>query len=263
MIAFFKTAERTHNSSSVNNYVFQRHVFAYKAVPMWHLENKKVLELGCGNGYGIKLLAPYTRQYIAVDKTLPAGEHLSIPPNALYKQCQLPALPFIREHSFDTVICFQVIEHIKDDHALLKEIKRVLKPGGTLFMTTPNRRSSLTRNPFHVREYLPQEITALMALHFEQYDVEGVYGNETVMSYYEENKKSVTVITRFDIFNLQYKLPACLLRIPYTLMNNLNRVIIHRSITDISGNIADDDFFIQTLNENCLDYFVTAVNSRY
>jgi ubiquinone/menaquinone biosynthesis C-methylase UbiE len=41
--------------------------------------------------------------------------------------------------SFDTVLCFEVIEHMEvDPMALLAEINRVLKPGGTLLLTTPN-----------------------------------------------------------------------------------------------------------------------------
>jgi len=47
MIALLKTAERTNNTSSINNYVYQRHVFAYKAVPLSYISGKQVLELGC------------------------------------------------------------------------------------------------------------------------------------------------------------------------------------------------------------------------
>ncbi|WP_225980122.1 class I SAM-dependent methyltransferase [Pseudobacter ginsenosidimutans] len=65
----------------------------------------------------------------------------------------MPALSTFSDESFDTIICFQVIEHISYDHALMREMKRVLKNGGVICLTTPNRRMSLPRNPFHIREY--------------------------------------------------------------------------------------------------------------
>jgi SAM-dependent methyltransferase len=256
MIALLKTAERANNSSYINNYVFQRHVFAYKAIPLQYLQQKQVLELGCGEGYGMEMLAPHTAHYLATDKKMPGCK---LPGNASFQQCQLPALGGIADNSYDTVICFQVIEHIKDDSALLHEIRRVLKPGGRLFLTTPNCLTSLSRNPFHVREYLPREMFALMMAHFPTAKVEGIYGNEMVMAYYEENKRSVENIARFDIFNLQYRLPACLLRVPYTLLNNLNRFLLLKKIEDVTAGLSSEDFYLNSLRDDCFDYFVTAI----
>ncbi|MBO9730891.1 MAG: class I SAM-dependent methyltransferase [Chitinophaga sp.] len=256
MIALLKTAERANNSSYINNYVFQRHVFAYRAIPVEHLQNKQVLELGCGEGYGMEMLAPHVAHYLAVDKKKPVSK---LPANASFQTCNLPILTGIADNSYDTVICFQVIEHIKDDSALLHEIRRILKPGGRLFLTTPNRLMSLSRNPFHIREYLPREMYALANAHFPKATVEGIYGNQAVMTYYEENKASVNRITRWDIFRLQYRLPAFLLRIPYSLLNNLNRFLLLKKIEDVTAGIVHDDFYQHSLRDDCLDYFVTAV----
>ncbi|RAJ80239.1 methyltransferase family protein [Chitinophaga dinghuensis] len=259
MIALLKTAERTNNSSFINNYVFQRHVFAYKHILVNRLTGLNILELGCGEGYGMEMIAPYAQQYLAVDKKRPADHVFA--DNASFLQCNLPDLSGIADNSFDTVICFQVIEHIKNDGGLLDEIKRVLKPGGKLFMTTPNKRTSLTRNPFHEREYLPHEMCALVASRFDHYTVQGIHGNQMVMDYYHENKKSVESFTKYDIFNLQHRLPAFMLRVPYTLLNNLNRLLLLKKIEDTTANIRFNDFHIQELQEDCLDYFVTACKS--
>jgi 2-polyprenyl-3-methyl-5-hydroxy-6-metoxy-1,4-benzoquinol methylase len=255
MIALLKTSERTNNLSYINNYVFQRHLFAYKAISKDHLLGKKVLELGCGEGYGMELLSPYTDQYLAVDKKRPA---ISFNSKMQFRQCQLPYLSHIDNNSFDTIICFQVIEHIKNDHLLLKEIKRVLKPGGSLYLTTPNRLTSLTRNPFHIREYRPAQMQFLITHHFETCSVKGIYGNNTVMKYYRENKKAVERITRYDVLNLQYHLPAFLLKGIYSLLNNYNRFTLARKTPDITASINYDDFYLDELAETCLDYFVTA-----
>ncbi len=85
----------------------------------------------------------------------------------------------------------------------LREIHRVLQPGGLALITTPNRKMSLTRNPWHIREYLPEELAALAAKIFPNVQMKGITGNDKVMAYYEENKRSVKRITRFDILNLQ------------------------------------------------------------
>jgi 2-polyprenyl-3-methyl-5-hydroxy-6-metoxy-1,4-benzoquinol methylase len=261
MIALLKTAERINNASYINNYIFQRHVFAYKAVSLQHIAGKQVLELGCGEGYGMKMLAPHTAGYLAIDKKKPTLD--SWESNVSFETCNLPVLSNIADNTFDTVICFQVIEHIKDDHAMLREIHRVLKPGGSLLLTTPNQLTTLTRNPFHVREYKPQEMVNFMEAHFTDSTVDGIYGNNTVMAYYEENKRSVQTITKYDILNLQHHLPAFLLRVPYTLLNNFNRLFLLKKMADITTNIMHTDFYLDDLGDDCLDYFVTATKSRY
>lgn len=259
MIALLKTAERTSNTSCINNYVYQRHVFAYKAISLSYVSGRQVLELGCGEGFGADVLAPYAAHYLAVDKKKPAFEFPGN--NVSFRRCMLPELSGIASHSFDTVICFQVIEHIRKDHLLLEEIKRVLKPGGVLLITTPNKLMSLSRNPFHVREYLPDEMETLIRSHFSAYSIQGVCGNETIMTYYEENKKSVAAIARYDILNLQYRMPAFLLRGPYTLLNNINRLFLLQKIAAVTANLTHHDFFLGEGKKDCLDYFVTAVKA--
>jgi hypothetical protein len=79
------------------------------------------------------------------------------------------------------------------------------------------------------------------------------------MAYYEENKRSVENIARFDIFNLQYRLPACLLRVPYTLLNNLNRFFLIKKKEDVTAGLTSEDIYIYILSDAGFDYFVTAI----
>lgn len=58
-------------------------------------------------------------------------------------------LPFISEQ-FDIVVCWDVIEHVQDPDAVLAEIKRVLRPGGKLFLTVINRRAWVDPH-YHIR----------------------------------------------------------------------------------------------------------------
>ena len=254
MIGILKTAERAGSHGFPDNYVYQRHVFAYKAVPPSAIHNKLVLELGCGEGYGMEMLCRNATCWMAVDKKKPALINFS--GNLDFRRCILPDLSTFSDESFDTIICFQVIEHISDDHALMREMKRVLKNGGVIYLTTPNRRMSLTRNPFHIREYSPLQMATLAAEHFDGPEMRGIYGNQLVMEYYEANKKSVDKILRYDMLNLQCLLPAFMLRGIYSLLNNYNRLLIAKQAPDITSSIHHTDFFLDSHAGNCLDFFL-------
>ncbi|WP_192579207.1 class I SAM-dependent methyltransferase [Dyadobacter aurulentus] len=158
MIALLNTAERVNISHQIDNYVFQRHVFAYKEA-IKHLKGI-VIELGCGTGYGLDILAPNCVWVAGVDKYISSQKYSHS--NCGIFRSKLPNLNNIGNDSFDTVICFQVIEHIKEDNILIAEIRRILRPGGKLILTTPNNLMSLTRNPHHVREYSTKTIQKIL-----------------------------------------------------------------------------------------------------
>ena len=148
------------------------------------------------------------------------------------------------DESFDFVITFQVIEHIDDDAAFVREIARVLRPGGRMILTTPNAPMSLTRNPWHVREYRIDELRRLLSEAFSAVETHGVFGNERVMEYYEHNRRSVERIARFDLFDLQHRLPRRLLQLPYDLLNRINRRRLLRQSEALTTSIRMDDYRI-------------------
>lgn len=156
------------------------------------------------------------------------------------------------------VVTFQVIEHIQNDNLYVQEIARVLKPGGKLVVTTPNRHTSLSRNPWHIREYKPNELLTLLKKNFKAVNTQGVYGNRTVMDYYEKNKDSVNKIMKYDVFNLQWILPRQILQIPYDIMNRRNRKKLLDSNNDLTSGIKSTDFFLTEVSDTCLDLFYIA-----
>src|SRR5690349_17873083 len=112
---------------------------------------------------------------------------------------------------------------------------------------------SLSRNPWHIREYLPDELKKLAQKIFSQVEMKGITGNQKVMEYYEQNKKSVERVTRWDFLKLQYRLPASLLKIPYEILNRWNRNKLQSTDNALVRNIKHEDYVVVDDASNALD----------
>jgi ubiquinone/menaquinone biosynthesis C-methylase UbiE len=249
------TTEITSEHIPSDNPIHQRLFKAYVAAEPY--VSGDVLEVGCGEGRGVELLMQKASSFTAVDKIEGALQVLRDKfPDANFLAMNLPPLHGLADNSFDCVVSFQVIEHIKEDRFYLQEIHRVLKPGGVALITTPNRKMSLSRNPWHIREYLADELENLAKGIFSEVQMKGITGNEKVMAYYEQNKKSVARLMRWDIFNLQYNLPAWMLRFPYEVMNRLNRNKLQTGDQSLVQSIRHEDYVVTDDAANALDLFL-------
>ncbi len=237
-----------------DNPIHQRLLKAYIAAKPWI--SGKLLEVGCGEGRGVEILLPHATSYLGVDKIQEVIDSLRIKfPHAEFRQAVIPPFAGLEDNSFDTVVSFQVIEHIENDRLFLEEIYRVLRPGGKAIISTPNINHTLSRNPWHVREYRPEQLIGLCEGIFDKVEAKGVGGNEKVWNYHEANRKSVRKIMRFDIFDLQYKLPAAVLRMPYELLNRLNRNKLHKQVGEDVTLITHEDYPIVNDPSSGLDLF--------
>lgn len=164
--ALHLTGERTVPGIPEENYWFRRHEAAYAAL-LPFCEGATVLEAGCGEGYGAALIAGVAGRVIALDYDAPTTKHVSQRyPELSVLRGNLALLP-LTEGSVDVVANFQVIEHLWDQAAFLAECFRVLRPGGRLLVTTPNRitftpDSDVPLNPYHTRELSGAELDELL-----------------------------------------------------------------------------------------------------
>lgn len=253
----FKTSEITAYTIDSDNVLNQRLLFAYQQTAK--LVRGNMLETGCGVGKGLALFPENCEHYTTVDKNKGLIVHLSKQyPQYTFICRSIPPLTDFADNTFDTVVSQQVIEHLEDDNLYVKEVYRVLKPGGKFILTTPNRLLSLTRNPWHVREYTAAELESLLARYFKVEEFKGITGNQKVWDYYMANKASVKKITQFDVLNLQYRLPRQLLQIPYDLLNRLNRERLKKQDTSLVGNVKTQDYHFTNDMAESLDFFVVA-----
>jgi 2-polyprenyl-3-methyl-5-hydroxy-6-metoxy-1,4-benzoquinol methylase len=246
------TTEITSEQITSDNPIHQRLFKAY-VVARPYIQGD-VLEVGCGEGRGVGEMMPLAKSFTAVDKIKPVVDDLQKKyPAGRFISMNIPPLAVLPDNAFDVVVSFQVIEHIDSDLLFLQEIRRVLKPGGVALLTTPNRKMSLTRNPWHVRGYLPSELTALAQRVFSKVEMKGITGNDKVMAYYAENKKSVARFTRWDFLKLQYRLPAALLRVPYEIMNRWNRNRLQGTDNALVKSISHEDYIVVNDATDALD----------
>lgn len=248
------TTEITSDTLASDNPIHQRHTKAYMAA-VEHV-NGTLLEVGCGEGRGVEILKPHVNAYTALERHGAIVEKLQQKyPGVDFRQAVVPPFQGIPDNAYDCVVSFQVIEHIRNDRYFLQEIYRVLKPGGKALITTPNIKMSLTRNPWHIREYTAVELKRLALDIFPRVDAKGISGNERAMEYYEMNKRSVRKFTRFDILKLQYRLPSWALRIPYDILNRVNRNKLKSADDELVRSITHEDWLVYDNPEQCIDLF--------
>ena len=131
----------------------------------------RCFDIGCGRGYGFDYLKGRCSTCTGLDVSDAfLREARAEYPEVSFVKHSAEKLPFA-DNSFDTIISFEVIEHVEDDKTFLSEIVRVAAPGALVALSTPNRpavsgESERPLNKFHVREYVAEEFRELLANYF-------------------------------------------------------------------------------------------------
>jgi SAM-dependent methyltransferase len=173
------TGERTVPGVDHENYWFQRHVIAYQFAATRSV-GRRVLDAGCGEGYGAALLTGTASSVTGIDLVADVIAHARTAyPHVEFVQADLCALP-LADATVDTVVSLQVIEHLPDVGGYLDEVARVLRPGGEFVCATPNRLtftpdSATPVNPFHVKEFAPEELRDTLSSRFNVESMLGVH----------------------------------------------------------------------------------------
>jgi SAM-dependent methyltransferase len=170
------TGERTLPDVPAENYWFRRHLAVYE----WIAERcagLDVVDMACGEGYGTEVLARRARRVTGVDANPEAHEHARL-------KYTRPGVSFVRElverydRPCDAVVFLQTIEHVEQPDLLLRHFKQM---AGTVYVSTPNvltlapPGAEKSDNPWHVREYRPEEFRALCESVFDRVEILGLF----------------------------------------------------------------------------------------
>jgi 2-polyprenyl-3-methyl-5-hydroxy-6-metoxy-1,4-benzoquinol methylase len=175
------TGERTLPDVPAENYWFRRHLVVYEWIAA-RVQGLRVLDMACGEGYGSDALARTAASVVGVDANPEAHEHARL----RYRRANLQfergmVESFGAENGYDAVVFLQTIEHVQDPAAVLTHFRRLLAPGGTAYVSTPNvltlapAGQAKSDNPWHVREYRAGEFEDLCRSVFAEVEVLGLF----------------------------------------------------------------------------------------
>lgn len=233
-----------------------RHRVAYRAVREL-VADGVVVDAGSGDGEGTVVLADAATRVIGLDhhgeSVTEATRRHGHRGDVEFRVADLAA-PWPVSDA-DAVVAFQIIEHFDDDDAFVRHALDTVRPGGTVVITTPNRAMSFSENPHHVREYLADELRALLERHSDDVQVRGVFGNAKVTAFDERRRAEVERWLRLDPWRLRDRLPR---RLVETVFAALSTVVRRRASDDAGAAepITVDDFEVRDGDLGaCLDFF--------
>ena len=143
-----------------------------------HVSGARVLDVASGAGFGARMLADAGASYTVGCDLSPEALRQSRAdfgrPGLTFVPADATMLPFL-DHAFDVVVSFETLEHLVERDRFITELHRVLKPRGTLFLSTPNYAitRAYARNPFHLHEYMRDELADVLQRTFDDVTLYG------------------------------------------------------------------------------------------
>jgi SAM-dependent methyltransferase len=171
----------------------------------------------------------------------------------------------LKDHSFQVVTCFEVIEHIPNPGLLFSELKRMMKRDGVLFLTTPNRAMRLLPlqrpwNPEHLCEYTVRSLRRNLKNHFPFFEIFGIYGGPKINEYYRKiwKKNPLQVYFGWTAWIMDRLAPVSAKRWLRTRLSDHENLINQNSeLTKMATPTPDPKnwpFYVNDARKDCLNF---------
>lgn len=183
------TGERTLPGIGHENYWFRRHEVVYQWVrdQLSPMHGARVLDAGCGEGYGAELLRSRVRTLTALDYDEITVAHVRRRyPDVPVVRGNLVQLPYASD-AFDALVSLQTIEHLWDQAAFVSECARVVRSGGRVLLATPNRLTFPPGNICHTREFVAAEFRDVLSAGFGEIELLGLWHGERIEQWERDN----------------------------------------------------------------------------
>ena len=175
------TGERTLPDVPEENYWYQRHLVVYEWIRD-RIGGLKVIDMACGEGYGSGVLSGQAREVVGVDANPEAHEHARLRYSSSNVRFARDLVETFAEPA-DAVVFLQTIEHVQNPDEVLERFKALVAESASpvVYVSTPNvltlapEGAEKSGNPWHVKEYRPEEFRALCAAHFANVEVYGLF----------------------------------------------------------------------------------------
>lgn len=191
---------------------------------------KTVLEVGCGEGYGLPILSKNAKMVVGSDVSISSVLHASNKyrhERVRFAVMDGTSLAF-RDKSFDIIVSLEVFEHIPKEFSFsyLRELWRCLKPDGTIIISTPNRvphnlhkAAMRWENPYHTNLVSHRELSKLLKQYWEYVQIYGLR---------RKGNRLYRLLRLLDVFNFRLRLLRIL---PNSSLSQLTGVKLEKSTT--------------------------------
>lgn len=148
--------------------IYREHMERYRFAAELIEAGSKVLDIAAGTGYGAKIIAQSGASEVWGGdislEAIEAAKEAYGDERVHFRVMEAENIPF-DDNYFDMVVSLETVEHLDNYINFILELKRVLKPGGRLIISTPDRRITKQLgidNPFHTKEFSLREMVDLV-----------------------------------------------------------------------------------------------------
>jgi SAM-dependent methyltransferase len=203
------------------------HIATYQFA-LKYVKGKRVLDYGCGSGYGSYMLSDIAEYVSAVDISLEAVNFAK--ESYKVKNLSFSTLQELSDEKYDVITSFQVIEHVPDNKEYIRKLKDLLNPEGYLLISTPDKTYRLFNkiqkpwNIFHLKEYNVNDLNNLLKSYFARVEVLKIGSRaDIIRKEISRTKKQRLITLPFTLFFYPNLLRVYLLNFQVAMYNRINK----------------------------------------